>query len=144
MQTDTVTLKAQYDSYDIMVPPGEYLGFFWFRKGKYTFTQDLFVKSCGLFVMRNEQGMAMFRAPLKYVATGDPSYRYNNFNRHSVGVGPGWKIELKFMEGSTGMPAAGQPDRDEEGKPAKYLKWKDFPGEMEVGFCFVEKQHGTD
>jgi hypothetical protein len=27
----------------------------------------------------------------------------------------------------------------EEGKPVDFLKWADFPGEVEIGFSFVEE-----
>jgi hypothetical protein len=131
MQTDAVILSAKYDHYSIPVPPGEYVGFFLYRRGNPTLTQTLHIGGCGFLTLRSGAGVVYMEIPLRFVPSSD-FLRASNFNRYNVKPDDGWKIDLQFRDRPTG--------HDEEGNPTEFLRWEKFPGEAEIGFVFVGKE----
>ena len=135
METDTVVLSAKFPCYSIPVPPGRIKGFFAFMRSHYTFEQFKYLAACGEFRLSNGPGTEYVRTRLSSIPLSPTSHGTVNSFRYKDCFGmiidDGWKIKLKFEDGASA--------RDDEGRPEKFLKWSDFPGEVEIGFSFVEE-----
>lgn len=135
METDTVILSAKYTDYTITVPPGRVRGFFTFIRSHYTFEQFKYLAACGEFRLRNGPGTEYIRTQLASIPLSPTSEGMVNSFRYKACFGmimdDDWKIELRFRTGAS--------DRDDDGNPKNFLTWTDFPGEVEIGFSFVEE-----
>jgi len=126
METETVVLSAKYPCYSIPVniKPGKYAGFFSFVAGHFTFEQFGFLERCGEFRLTNGPGDVWLKAKLSCIPVSTTAqgitnaFRFKHFN--ALILDNDWRIELDFHD---------QPD----------IKWSDFPGEIEIGFSFVEE-----
>ena len=131
MQTDTVVLSAKFPCYSIPVPPGKYKGFFRFAQGHFTFEQSRYINLCGGFLLK-DRGMVVIGLPMRFIPTNNRwtfSSTSSTFLSLCPGLlGEGWKIELEFFD-----------EVPREGSKEPPLKWSDFPGEVEIGFSFVEE-----
>ena len=135
METETVVLSAKYTDYTLVVPPGRIRGFFAFMRSHYTFEQFKYMEACGEFILRNGPGTECIRTRLASIPLSPTSCGMINSFRYKACFGMildnDWRIELEFRTG----PSA----RDENGNPKNFLLWSDFPGEIEIGFSFVEE-----
>jgi hypothetical protein len=126
MYTDMLAVSSRWTRYTFALSAGDYVGIFRFVREGVTETQLKYLNACGEFSLKNEYGTVMLSTFLGLIPLGDP---VNYLRVENVIPDSRSRIELVFHDSLISREAV------EEGRP---LKWSDFPGEIKLGFVFVE------